>query len=140
VKRPDLSLVLVNCSSLALTTAALASIQIQQHTGGFPYETIVVDKGSHDASVTELRNDLAVMVAEAMGQPPHVTHLAARNEVMHAVADHATVERVFGHRAKWSLREGQRMGAWAQRVGPRRPSTFGQIEVERNLPPSWRTR
>jgi UDP-glucose 4-epimerase len=84
-------------------------------------------------------SDLARMVAAAMGQPARVEHLPARHEVVHAVADHSKVERIFGHRAKWSLRDGlQRMADWARGVGPRPPSTFGRIEVERNLPPSWR--
>jgi UDP-glucose 4-epimerase len=93
------------------------------------------------ADVPTTVNDLAGRVADAMGKPALVTHLPPRNEVLHAVADHSKVAGVFGYRAKWSLREGlQRMADWAKRVGPRQPSTFGRIEVERNLPRSWKCR
>ena len=44
-------------------------------------------------------NDLATAVAGAMGTKGDVRHLDARKEVLHAVADHSKVERVFGYRA-----------------------------------------
>jgi UDP-glucose 4-epimerase len=31
-----------------------------------------------------------------------------------------------------------RMAAWAKAVGPRKPTVFENIEILRNLPPSWR--
>jgi UDP-glucose 4-epimerase len=84
-------------------------------------------------------NDLARLVADAMGKPCRLTHLEPRKEVVHAVADHKKLERVFDYRPKWTLADGlKRMAAWAKTVGPRRPSTFGDIEVLKNLPPSWR--
>ena len=84
-------------------------------------------------------NELATLVAEAMGRPPVVTRLPARREVIHAFADHARVATVFGYRAKVGLAEGlRRMAEWAKGVGPRKPSTFDDIEVEKNLPESWR--
>src|SRR5262245_10826977 len=84
-------------------------------------------------------NELAGLVAEAMGKPCRVTHLEPRKEVAHAVADHSKLERVFDYRPKWTLPEGlQRMAAWAKTIGPRRPSNFGEIEVVKSLPPSWR--
>jgi hypothetical protein len=37
-----------------------------------------------------------------------------------------------------SLEEGiHRMGAWARKVGSRTGSKFEDIEITRNLPPSW---
>jgi UDP-glucose 4-epimerase len=91
------------------------------------------------ADVGTTVNDLARMLAEAMCKPAQVTHLPPLNELLPAVADHCKVARVFGYRAKWALREGlQRMADWAKRVGPRQPSTFGRIEVDRNLPASWK--
>ena len=84
-------------------------------------------------------NELARLVATAMGKEPRITHLDARQEVLHAVADHSKVARVFGYRAKWTLERGlQRMAEWALRVGPREPSRRADVEVDRNLPPSWR--
>ena len=84
-------------------------------------------------------NELARLVASAMGMPPNVTHLEARNEVVHALADHGKLERVFGYRARWSLTDGLRsMAEWARRMGPRRSSSRQDIEVMKNLPASWR--
>jgi len=85
-------------------------------------------------------NQLAELVAEAMGLPPQTKHLEARKEVLHAVADHAKVARVFDYRPRHDLKHGlARMAAWAKNVGPRKPTVFENIEVLRNLPPSWRT-
>jgi UDP-glucose 4-epimerase len=84
-------------------------------------------------------NELALRVAEAIGVPPQIKHLEARKEVLHAVADHGKVARVFGHNPEYDLRRGlARMAAWAKAVGPRKPTLFENIEVLRNLPPSWR--
>jgi UDP-glucose 4-epimerase len=85
-------------------------------------------------------NELALRVAEAMGVPPEIRHLEARKEVLHAVADHTKVARVFGYRPEYDLKQGlTRMASWAQAIGPRKPTLFENIEVLRNLPPSWRT-
>jgi UDP-glucose 4-epimerase len=85
-------------------------------------------------------NDLAALVAGVMGVPRAVQYLEARREVLHAFSDHAKVERVFGYKARWSLRDGlARMAEWAKRQGPAQPTPFGEIEVTRNLPPSWRS-
>jgi UDP-glucose 4-epimerase len=84
-------------------------------------------------------NELAALVAKAMGKEPHIRHLEARNEVLHAAADHSRLADVFGYRAEWPLARGlAQMAAWAQRVGPREPSRRADVEVGRNLPPSWR--
>ena len=86
-------------------------------------------------------NDLATEVAAAMGTERRVEHLEARSEVKHAFSSHAKAERVFGRRASTPLREGVRkMAAWARQAGPRQSRPFTAIEIERNLPPSWRTR
>ena len=83
-------------------------------------------------------NELAALVANAMGKEPRITHLEARKEVLHAVADHARVEEVFGYRAGWTLERGlKQMAEWALGVGPREPSRRADVEVSRNLPRSW---
>jgi len=95
----------------------------------------VFNVGADEATTV---NELAHLVARAMGVEPRIRHLEARKEVQHAVADHSKLERVFGYRAKWTLDAGlERMAAWAKRVGPREPSRRSDIEVGRNLPPSW---
>ena len=84
-------------------------------------------------------NDLAGLVAKAMGRQPAIKYLEARKEVLHATADHSKLRRVFEYEARWSLGEGlQRMADWALRVGPRDPSRRSDIEVGKNLPNSWR--
>lgn len=84
-------------------------------------------------------NELAGLVAKAMGKEPRIKHLEARKEVLHAVADHSKVAEVLGYRAKWTLERGlKQMAEWALGVGPREPSRRADVEVNRNLPPSWR--
>ena len=83
-------------------------------------------------------NELAALVAKAMGKEARITHLEARKEVLHAVADHSRVEEVFGYRAEWTLDRGlKQMAQWALGVGPREPSRRADVEVSRNLPRSW---
>lgn len=84
-------------------------------------------------------NHLAETVARAFGVEPRIEYLPPRNEVKHAYADHSKVRRVFGQSDPVPLEEGvARMAAWAQRVGARTGQPFDNIEVTRNLPPSWR--
>jgi UDP-glucose 4-epimerase len=83
-------------------------------------------------------NDLAALVARAMGCPPNIRHLDARHEVVDAVADHAKLERVFEYKAEWSLADGlTRMAEWAKRAGPIEPGKRFEVELARNLPASW---
>lgn len=84
-------------------------------------------------------SELAHLVAAAMGVAPVITHLEPRLEAVHARADHSKIERTFGYRAGWRLPDGlRRMAAWAQAMGPRRPSIRQDVEITKNLPPSWR--
>ncbi len=81
---------------------------------------------------------LAEVVARAFGVEPEIQYLPPRNEVVNAYSDHSKAERLFGGRAPVSLEEGvARMARWAQKVGARQSSTFENVEVRLNLPPSW---
>jgi UDP-glucose 4-epimerase len=83
--------------------------------------------------------DLSRRVAQAMGVPHRVEHHAARHEVLHAFSAHDKFRRVFNPRPVVPLDEGlERMAAWARAAGPRRSQPFGQIEIAKNLPASWR--
>jgi len=85
-------------------------------------------------------NDLAKAVAHAMGAHPEIMHLSARNEVKHAYSSHEKCLRVFGDSTPTPLGEGlSRMARWAKSVGPRQSHHFSEIEIPRNLPPSWLT-
>jgi UDP-glucose 4-epimerase len=90
------------------------------------------------ADVPHTVNDLAEMVAQAIGVPCEIKHLEARNEVKIAFSDHLRAERVFGKRAKTSLAEGvQAMAAWVREHGAREGCIFEGVEVQKNMPPSW---
>jgi UDP-glucose 4-epimerase len=69
-----------------------------------------------------------------------VVHLEARHEVVHAFASHDKVKAVFGELiADVPLDEGvRRMAAWARQTGARKGSISSRIEVEKNMPNSWR--
>ena len=84
--------------------------------------------------------ELAGEIADALGVEADLEHLPARNEVVHAFSDHAKVSRVFEPPDPLDLRTGIRRTAdWVREHGSREPIEFrGEIEVERNLPPSWR--
>jgi len=86
-------------------------------------------------------NDLAGHVAAAMGAEAKVEHLAPRREVAHIHAAHDRLRRVFGDRPATPLSEGlAAMARWARAWGARAGAPFEGIEIERNLPESWRRR
>lgn len=82
---------------------------------------------------------LAEAVSSVFGRPCRVRHLAARNEVVHAFADHGHVRAVFSPPAPVDLQTGiKRMADWVRSRGPAKPVSFGEIEIERGLPDGWR--
>jgi len=83
--------------------------------------------------------ELAHEVARNFGVAPHVQHLEARKEVIHAVSDHSRLREVFAPPTPIPLSEGlRRMALWVMVRGPGRPVSFSNIELLKNLPPSWR--
>ncbi len=84
-------------------------------------------------------NDLVKEVGEAFGVTPKVNYLPERNEVKHAYSSHEKVQKFFPQSSNISLKEGIRtMAEWAKAHGPRKSQEFGEIEIEENLPPSWK--
>ena len=85
------------------------------------------------------RSTISQVVRRAMGAPDHpIVHHSARNEVKHAFSDHSKVSRVFGETAQTDLETGiGEMVKWAKQHGPRKAPKFSNIEILRNLPPSW---
>jgi len=83
-------------------------------------------------------NDLAQIVAATMRKEDRRIYLEARKEVKIAFSDHRRVEEVFGKREKTSLAVGIRsMANWVQKHSARESSVFEEIEVTKNMPPSW---
>ena len=83
-------------------------------------------------------NALAKTVADAFGVDAVIDHLPQRKEVVNAYSSHDRIRETFGELPATDLKDGiARMAEWAREMGPRSPSTFGSIEVMKNLPPSW---
>jgi len=86
-------------------------------------------------------NELAAAVAEAMGVSPDVRHLPPRNEVQHAVSDHAKLRCFFNTKEPTALREGlSKMAPWVQDLNAKNsftPVVFSDIEVKKNMPKTW---
>jgi len=90
------------------------------------------------ADVPYTVNELAAIVANAMRQPCDVRYLDARNEVKISFSDHSKSERIFGPRVKTALSDGvHAMAEWVRSHGARESCTFDNIEVAKNMPPSW---
>jgi UDP-glucose 4-epimerase len=90
------------------------------------------------ADVSYSVNELAQIVADAMGSACNVVHLEPRNEVKIAFSDHSKADNTFGTHKKVSLRDGiQEMVEWVLKHGARESNTFEGVEIEKNMPPSW---
>lgn len=86
-------------------------------------------------------NELAKTVQKVMGINQDINYQPARNEVLHAYADHSKAKKVFNLNEKdfITLEEGvTRMAKWVDTVGSRASGYFGNIEIEENLPPIWK--
>lgn len=90
------------------------------------------------ADVPYAVNDLAELVAKTMCKQCQVKHLEPRKEVQIAFSEHSKAERVFGTRKKIVLPDGlHRMAEWVRQHGARESNRFDNIEIEKNMPPSW---
>ncbi len=82
--------------------------------------------------------DLAHVVSKAFGVAANIQHLPARNEVVHAYADHSKAASIFGIHDKTALEVGvRRMAEWARLAGARHSKRFESIEVVKNMPSNW---
>jgi UDP-glucose 4-epimerase len=95
----------------------------------------VFNVGSHE--VTSV-NYLSKIIADRMGYFHSVTHLPPRDEAKVAFSDHSKVDAIFGGRYKMPLNEGiASMAQWVKQHGSRESKEFANIEISKNLPPSW---
>lgn len=82
--------------------------------------------------------ELATTVMKVMNKNGELRHLEARNEVLHAHADHSKAHKVFAINSHISLTEGlSKMAEWAEKAGTRKSTKFSNIEITEKLPPVW---
>jgi UDP-glucose 4-epimerase len=82
--------------------------------------------------------ELAEEVMNAMDIKNELRHLDARNEVLHAHADHSKIKQVYGEYSKTSLADGlKKMAVWAKETGIQKSEKFKNIEITEKLPPLW---
>ena len=83
-------------------------------------------------------NELSVMVANAMGVFPQVEYLKTRDEVRLAYCDHEKIKSYGVSILPTPLKVGiNAMAKWVKSHGARESKPFENIEIEKNLPPSW---
>jgi UDP-glucose 4-epimerase len=85
-------------------------------------------------------NQLSTAIMAAMSMETEIVHLEARDEVVHAVADHSKIHQAFsGLTDSMVLKNGlRRMADWAKTQKLHPPKPFTGIEIEEELPQSWR--
>ena len=84
--------------------------------------------------------EMAKTVAASFGVLPEMIFNPPRNEVQHAYASHAKINSVFGKQKPASLQEGiRKMAEWAKKVGAKKSNPFTNIEINKNMPPSWKS-
>lgn len=83
--------------------------------------------------------EIARRVNESFGKNVPIQFLEARHEPVHVYADHSKIRKFFPElQAFVGLEEGiQRMADWAKAHGPRQSKVFANIEIAKNMPPSW---
>lgn len=90
-----------------------------------------------DTSVSVL--ELARAIAAEFGVAAEIEHLPMRHEVHVAYSDHSKARSILGATQDTPLQEGiHRMAEWAKQATLGPSQRFDPIEIERNLPPSWR--
>lgn len=95
----------------------------------------VFNLGSDDVTTV---NRLAELVMQVMDTRRPVHHVDERLEVRRAFSDHGKFRRVFDPAPTTPLEQGLRsMAAWVRRNGTRKGPRFSDIEIHRNLPPTW---
>lgn len=83
-------------------------------------------------------NDLANYTMKALNLKCELRHLPARNEVVHAHADHAKAKKVFAIKSQTSLQDGlAKMATWAKITGIKSSQRFKNIEILEKLPSVW---
>lgn len=83
--------------------------------------------------------ELAETLAKVMNVDNRIEFLPARNEVVHAHSSHEKIQKVFNIENTIELEDGlRRMVDWSKKKGSMNPAKFENIEIEKNMPPSWK--
>lgn len=83
--------------------------------------------------------DLAEILRRVTGIEARIVHLPPRREVMHAYAGHSKAKKAFNIRKTVGLETGiRKMYSWAKSKGPLNAKKFKEIELSKNMPPSWK--
>jgi UDP-glucose 4-epimerase len=83
-------------------------------------------------------NELAAAVSKAMGVKPDIRYVEEREEVKHAYCAHNKINKFFNGSAEYSLSDGLAvMAEWSKSNGSKRSKKFKNIEIQKNLPPTW---
>ena len=83
--------------------------------------------------------EMAELISKAMGISPNIEFAPARSEVKHAYSDHSKANKIFKIKDLVELKEGvNEMVAWVKEKGPMKSKKFSNIEIDKNMPPSWR--
>ncbi|NVK65733.1 MAG: NAD-dependent epimerase/dehydratase family protein [Flavobacteriales bacterium] len=84
-------------------------------------------------------NTLAQLIGDVIDVQPEIEYLEEREEVDHAYANHLKFERFFNIHEHVPLQEGlEEMYEWVKRHGAKESASFNGIEIEQNLPNSWK--
>lgn len=84
-------------------------------------------------------NRVAELVFSALRKNTGIDYLPERKEVKHIYSSHEKIHQLLDITAKVDLESGiERMAQWAHKYGARKTKQFTGIEIERNLPESWR--
>lgn len=85
-------------------------------------------------------NELAQEIGKIMGIVPRLHHLEKREEVEDAYSDHSLFKAVFEPKSPVDLSTGlKEMYDWVKIHGAKESPIFEGIEIEKNLPTSWKT-
>jgi UDP-glucose 4-epimerase len=83
--------------------------------------------------------ELAEIIAKHMNVKPDIIFLDARNEVVDAYSSHFKARKVFDINADTDIQVGvKKMVDWSKSIGPMDSNKFGNIELDKNMPPSWK--
>ncbi len=86
-------------------------------------------------------NELAESIGKVMNQRPSINYLDTREEAVHAFSDHSKFQTIFNTNSVVSLKDGlQEMYSWVKLHGSKESPSFDNIEIEKNLPNSWKTK